>query len=57
MNQGDWMGIATLLALLAFVGVCVWAWSDRRKAGFDEAAQLPFADEPQSRNGKGDSDE
>ena len=57
MTQGDWMGIATLLALLAFLGVCVWAWSDRRKAGFDEAAQLPFADEPHGRNGKGDSDE
>jgi cytochrome c oxidase cbb3-type subunit 4 len=45
MDQGDWMGIATLLAFVAFCGVCVWAWSDRRRARFDEAAQLPFADE------------
>ena len=56
MSQGDWMGVATLLALLAFIGVCVWAYSDRRKAHFDEAAQLPFADEPDAKK-KGDSDE
>ena len=40
MDQGDWMGIATLLAFIAFIGVCVWAWSDKRKAGFEEAANL-----------------
>jgi cytochrome c oxidase cbb3-type subunit IV len=38
-------GIATVLAALAFVGVCVWAYGSKRKAGFDEAAQLPFADD------------
>lgn len=45
MEQGDWLGVGTLLAFIAFIGVCVWAWSDKRKARFDEAAQLPFADE------------
>ena len=57
MSQGDWMGAATLLALIAFIGVCVWAFSDRRKAQFDEAAQLPFADEPPRATDRGDSDE
>jgi cytochrome c oxidase cbb3-type subunit 4 len=37
--------IATVLAALAFIGVCVWAYGSKRKAGFDEAAQLPFADD------------
>jgi len=38
-------GIFTLLALLAFIGVCVWAYSRKRKADFDEAAQLPLDEE------------
>ena len=47
MNQGDWMGIATLLAFLAICGIGVWTFSASRKARFEEAAQLPFADEPE----------
>ncbi len=57
MDQGDWMGIGTLLAFIAFISVCVWAWSDKRKARFDEAAQLPFADEHLGGIKKGESDE
>lgn len=38
-------GIGTLLAFIAFVSVCAWAYSSKRRKGFDEAAQLPFADE------------
>jgi len=38
-------GIATVLMALAFLGICVWAYSGKRKAGFEEAAQLPFADD------------
>ena len=45
MDQGTWEGIGTLLAMLAFIAVCVWAYSGRNKARFDEAALLPFADE------------
>ncbi len=57
MDQGDWMGIGTLLAFIAFISVCVWAWSGKRKARFDEAAQLPFADEHLGGIKKGKSDE
>lgn len=46
MSQGDWMGIATLLAFLALCSVGVWTFSASRKSRFEEAAQLPFADEP-----------
>lgn len=49
MSQGDWMGLATLLAFVALCGVGAWAFSGSRKAGFEEAAQLPFADEPAGR--------
>lgn len=38
-------GIATLLVMLAFLGLCGWAYSSKRKTHFDEAAQIPFADD------------
>lgn len=37
--------IVTVLALLGFLAIVAWAWSGRNKQAFDEAAQLPFADE------------
>ncbi len=38
-------GIATLLALLAFLGVVWWAYSGKNKERFEEDALLPFADD------------
>ena len=35
----------TLLSLVLFVGIVVWAWSRRNQAAFDEAAQLPFVED------------
>jgi cytochrome c oxidase cbb3-type subunit IV len=32
----------TVLGFVLFVGILVWAWRPNQKAGFDEAAQLPF---------------
>ena len=49
MDINTLRGIATLLALLAFLGVSWWAYSARRKRDFDEAANLPFADEDNKR--------
>lgn len=34
--------IVTVVALVVFVGIVVWAWSRRNKERFDEAARLPF---------------
>lgn len=51
MDAGDWRGIFTIVMFVMFIGICVWAWSSRRKADFDEAAQLPLDDEP---HGAGD---
>lgn len=45
MDINTLRGIATILAMLAFIGVTVWAYSSYKKKDFDEAAQLPFADE------------
>lgn len=46
MDIGTLRGLGTLLVLIAFVSVTIWAYSGRNKARFDEAANLPFADEP-----------
>ena len=37
--------VMTLISLLVFLGIVVWAWKGRRRDAFDSAAQLPFADE------------
>lgn len=46
MDMNTLRGIATILAMLAFISITVWAYSSYKKKDFDEAAQLPFADEP-----------
>jgi cytochrome c oxidase cbb3-type subunit 4 len=38
-------GLSTLLLLVAFIGLVFWVYSGRRKQQYDDAAQLPFADE------------
>ena len=35
----------TVIAFLCFVGIAVWAYSAKRKAAFDEAANLPFTED------------
>ncbi|GHE20756.1 cbb3-type cytochrome oxidase subunit 3 [Halomonas urumqiensis] len=65
MDTGTFRGIITGLLILAFIGITVWAYSRRRKPDFDEAANLPFADEdelnrdahhsPQQPKSEGDS--
>lgn len=38
-------GVMTAMALLAFLGVTLWAYSSKRKADFEEAARTPLNDE------------
>jgi len=40
--------IMTVLMFAIFIGICVWAWSGKRKKEFDDAANLPFADEDET---------
>ncbi|WP_275286462.1 cbb3-type cytochrome oxidase subunit 3 [Halomonas elongata] len=46
MDIGTLNGIIIILLIAAFVGLTCWAYSKGRRADFDEAAQLPFADDP-----------
>ncbi|PRB81940.1 cbb3-type cytochrome c oxidase subunit 3 [Pseudomonas sp. MYb185] len=45
MDINTLRGIATIFAMVAFIGVVIWAYSSYKKKDFDEAAQLPFADD------------
>jgi cytochrome c oxidase cbb3-type subunit 4 len=42
MDAGTWRGIFTVVMLVLFIGICVWAWSSRRRPVFDHAARLPL---------------
>jgi cytochrome c oxidase cbb3-type subunit 4 len=45
-------GLLTLVLMLAFAGVVIWAWSRNRQKDFEEAAQLPLEDNgPQPKRG------
>jgi cytochrome c oxidase cbb3-type subunit 4 len=52
MDINTLRGIATILVMIAFLGICFWAYSSKRKADFEEAANLPFADEDKSSGDK-----
>ena len=38
--------LTTLFMFLVFLGIVVWSLAARRRQAFDEAAQLPFLDNP-----------
>jgi cytochrome c oxidase cbb3-type subunit IV len=37
--------LVTVVMLIAFVGIVMWAWSAKRKRDFEQAAQLPFVED------------
>ena len=45
MDLNDIRAWHTAILMFAFIGIVIWAYSKRRKKSFDEAANLPFADE------------
>lgn len=47
MDINDLRSWHTVLMFAVFIGIVVWAWSKKRKKSFDDAANLPFADESQ----------
>ncbi len=44
MDINDLRGLSTLFLMISFIGLCIWAYSSKRKKTFDEAANLPFSD-------------
>ena len=53
MTQGVLLGLGTVFAFVAFIGVCIWAYSSKRKQAFEEAANLPFAEDDLTQDDKG----
>lgn len=45
MDINDLRALATVFVFAAFIAICVWAYGGKRKKRFDEAANLPFADD------------
>jgi cytochrome c oxidase cbb3-type subunit 4 len=45
MDINDFRAWHTVLLMALFIGIVIWAYSRKRKSSFDEAANLPFADE------------
>ena len=48
---GHLVGVMTVVTLLVFLAIWVWAWSPWHRARFDDLARLPMmdgVDEPQS---------
>lgn len=45
MDYGLLQGIWTILVMIFFLGVVVWAWSRKRKKEFDDAAMIPFRED------------
>ena len=41
----DARSVVTVLSFISFIGIVWWAYSARRGADFEAAANLPFADE------------
>jgi cytochrome c oxidase cbb3-type subunit 4 len=50
MDINDLRSWHTVAMFVTFIGIVVWAWSRKRTKSFDEAANLPFADEDQHKS-------
>ncbi|MDP3845028.1 MAG: cbb3-type cytochrome c oxidase subunit 3 [Pseudomonas sp.] len=48
MDVGTLRGLGTLLVVIAFTCVTLWAYSGKRKNSFAAAANLPFADDTEA---------
>ena len=45
MDINDLRSIVTVAGLLCFLAIVAWAYGKSSKKGFEEAANLPFAEE------------
>ena len=45
MSVGFVQAVWTVVAMVFFIGIVIWAWSGKRKKDFDEASRLPLDDD------------
>ena len=48
MDINVFRGVMSGVLMFAFLGIVFWAYSKNQKKPFDEAANLPFADEDEN---------
>lgn len=54
MDAGTLGAISTVLVMIAFFGVCWWAFSPKRKKRFEDDANIPFADDAKAKDQQND---
>lgn len=42
MDVNTLRSVATVVSLITFIGIVMWAWSRRNAEDFEKAANLPF---------------
>jgi cytochrome c oxidase cbb3-type subunit 4 len=58
MMGGYWghaVGVITLILLIAFLGLWIWAWLPRHKRVFDRMARLPLENDAAPPPGSGEN--
>ncbi|MGI1678477.1 MAG: cbb3-type cytochrome c oxidase subunit 3 [Cellvibrionaceae bacterium] len=45
MDINTFRGIATIVVMIAFIGICWWAFTPKHKQKFKDAANLPFVED------------
>ena len=45
MNYSLFGSVMTVVMLVVFIGIVLWAWSGKRRAAFDAAARVPLEDD------------
>ena len=46
ISSGMIRGLGTVVVAVAFIGLALWVFSPRRTSEFEDAALLPFKDDP-----------
>jgi cytochrome c oxidase cbb3-type subunit 4 len=44
-DYGFYGSLMTVVMLIAFIGIVVWAYSGKRRAAFDDAARVPLEED------------
>ncbi|EKE87003.1 CcoQ/FixQ family Cbb3-type cytochrome c oxidase assembly chaperone [Idiomarina xiamenensis] len=54
MDYGTWRGVFTIIILVLFIALVIWAFSKRQRKSFDEAANSIFEENESSLNNRSD---
>ena len=46
MDTTELYGLFLVLFIVGFIGMVIWVYGGKRKADFEKAGSIPFADDP-----------